>query len=155
MKNILLIVIVLAAKTVTFAQCYEYYLSYHCRPTPFEAKDMNLSSQSKSAYIEAYKTYSFQMTLFRKMDYRIIFCAVERFYPVHYVLKDKNTGMVLFDNQTDEYVQSFSVSVEETIPVIAEVTLLANKAEFKDLRKDRTCLGIGIMYRRIPKMGFE
>ena len=89
------------------------------------------------------------------MDYRIIFCSPEKFYPVHYVLKNRDTGEVLFDNKDDEYVESISMSIlEESIPVHAEVTLLAEGTVFKDMRKDRTCLGICIMYRRIPKLGF-
>lgn len=155
MKKIIISVALIIASVVSYAQCDEYYLSLHCRPTPQEAKDMNLSSQSRSAYVLARETYTFQFILFRKMDYRIIFCSTEKFYPVHYVLKNRNTGEVLFDNKDDEYVESISMSIiEESIPVTAEVTLLAEGTVFKDLRKDRTCLGICIMYRRIPKLGF-
>lgn len=155
MKKIIIPVALIFASVISYAQCDEYYLSLHCRPTPQEAKDMNLSSQSRSAYVLARETYTFQFILFRKMDYRIIFCSAEKFYPVHYVLKNRNTGEVLFDNKDDEYVESISMSIiEESIPVTAEVTLLAEGTVFKDLRKDRTCLGICIMYRRIPKLGF-
>lgn len=155
MKKLILAIILATSFLFSKAQCDEYFLSLHCRPTPQEAKDMYLSSQSKSAYVLAYETYKFNFMLFSRMDYRIIFCSKEKFYPIHYVLKNKNTGEILFDNKDDEYVESISISIiDETIPVQAEVTLLAKDTEFKDLRKDRTCLGVCIMYRKIPRLGF-
>lgn len=155
MKKLFLLSILIASTFASLAQCDDYHLSLYCRPSPQEAKDMTLSSQSKSAYVIARQTYKFEFMLFRRMDYRIIFCSPEKFYPIHYVLKDRNTGVVLFDNQDDEYVESISISViDESIAVEAEMTLLAKDTEFKDLRKDRACLGICIMYRKIPKLGF-
>lgn len=155
MKKLIVSTILVASTFISFAQCEDYFLSMYCRPSPQEAKDMNLSSQSKSAYVLARQTYSFKFMLFSKMDYRIIFCSPEKFYPIHYVLKNRETGEVLFDNKDDEYVESISISIiEESIPVQAEVTLLAEDTKFKDLRKDRTCLGVCIMYRKIPRLGF-
>lgn len=119
-----------------------------------EAKDMILSSQSTSAYLEAYKTYTFNLVFFGKMDYKVIFCSKDKFYPVHYILTNKTTGVVLYDNMEDEYIESIGFSVDETIPIQVVVTLLAEGTEFKDLRKNRACLGICILYRKIPKLGF-
>lgn len=154
MKRILNIFLLLLFAHTAFSQCDEYHLSHSCRPSPQESKDMTLSSQSKSAYLVAKKTYSFQATLFGGMDYRIIFCADDKFFPIHYTITEKETSIPLYDNKDDDYVESIGVSIENTTIVIIQVTLLAEDAKFKDFRDNRACLGIPILYRKIPKTGF-
>lgn len=139
----------------TFSQrCDEYHISLRCKPSPQEAKDMVLSSQSRSAELEAQKTYTFNMTFFRDMDYRIIFCTKSKFYPIHYVITENETGIVLFDNKDDDYVESIGFTSENTTIVTIELTLLAEDAKFNDFRENRACVGIPILYRKVKKMGF-
>lgn len=154
MKPFIITIIALMYSLTGYSQCDEYYNRISCRPSPQEAKDMILSSQSKSSYLEARKTYKFQMTLFGNMDYRIIFCTERKFYPIHFVITEKDTGIPLYDNEMDDYVESIGVSIESTTIVIVEVTLLAKDAKFRDFRQNRACLGVPILYRRIPKSGF-
>ncbi|PKP40469.1 MAG: hypothetical protein CVT95_13630, partial [Bacteroidetes bacterium HGW-Bacteroidetes-12] len=139
MKRIIQLLLILLITQSAYSQCDEYHLSHSCRPSPQEAKDMILSSQSKSAYLEANKTYSFQVTLFGGMDYRIIFCTASKFYPIHYTITEKETRIPLYDNKEDSYVESIGVSIENTTIVIIEVTLLAENAKFKDFRDNRAC----------------
>lgn len=115
---------------------------------------MILSSQSRGAKLEAGQTYTFRMTFFRNMDYRIIFCTSPKFYPIHFVIREKDTGNVLFDNKDDDYVESIGFTTENTTMVTIDVTLLAEGANFKDFRQNRTCLGIPILYRKVTKLGF-
>lgn len=115
---------------------------------------MILSSQSRGAELEAGQTYTFRMTFFRNMDYRIIFCTTPKFYPIHFVIREKETGKVLFDNKDDDYVESIGFTTENTTAVTIDVTLLAEDAKFKDFRQNRACLGIPILYRKVTKLGF-
>jgi hypothetical protein len=155
MKKLLLIGLFVCLGSLTYAQrCDTYYTSYSCRPSPQEAKDMILSSQSRGAELEANKTYSFRVTFFRNMDYRLIFCAPQKFYPIHYVIKDAEEGNVLFDNKDDDYIESIGFTMENTTIVTIDVTLLAEGAKFKDFRQNRTCFGLPILYRRVEKIGF-
>jgi hypothetical protein len=154
MKPIIISIVTLLFALAGYSQCNDYHNRASCRPSPQEAKDMILSSQSKSSYLEAQKTYTFQMTLFGNMDYRIIFCTDRKFYPIHYVITEKDTGIQLYDNEMDDYIESIGVSIENTTIVLVEVTLLAKDAKFKDFRQNRACLGVPILYRRIPKSGF-
>jgi hypothetical protein len=154
MKHILYIVTFLLLASGAYSQCDNYHTGFYCRVTPQEAKDMVLSSQSRSAYVEANKAYNFQMTLFGDMDYRIIFCAGKKFYPIHYTITEKETGVLLYDNLDDDYIESIGFSIENTTIVIVEVTLLAKGAKFKDFRDGRTCIGIPILFRKRSKTGF-
>ena len=154
MKRIFYIVTFLLLSFGAHSQCDNYHTGINCRVSPHEAKDMVLSSQSRSAYLEANKTYNFQMTLFGDMDYRIIFCTNKRFYPIHYTITEKETGILLYDNKDDDYVESIGFSIENTTIVMVEVTLLAERAKFKDFRDNRTCVGIPILFRKRSKTGF-
>jgi hypothetical protein len=153
-KQFIIQILFLLLAKAAFAQCNNYHLSYNCRPSPSEAKDMYLSSQSRSVYLEAQVPYKFQMTLFGKMDYKIIFCAEKKFYPIHYTITEKATGKIFFDNKDDTFVESIGFSTDKTTIVVVECTLLAEKAKFDDIRDNRSCVGIPIMYRKIPKTGF-
>lgn len=154
MKRLFYIAILLILTLGAYSQCDNYHTSLSCRVSPQEAKDMILSSQSRSAYLEAQKSYRFQMTLFGDMDYRIIFCTNRRFYPIHYTITEKETGVLLYNNKDDDYVESIGFSMENTTIVIVEVTLLAERAKFKDFRDARTCVGIPILFRKRSKTGF-
>ena len=46
------------------------------------------------------------------------------------------------------------IIAQASIPVLAEVTLLADDTEFEDFGRDRTCLGFCIMYQKISRLGF-
>lgn len=153
-KLILLSLLTIWASTTYSQRCDDYHLGVKCRPSPQEAKDMVISSQSRSAELEARKTYSFDMTFFRNMDYRVIFCADRKFYPIYYVITEKETGIVLFDNQEDNYVESIGFTSETTTIVTVELTLLAEDAKFDDFRENRACVGIPVLYRRVEKLGF-
>jgi hypothetical protein len=153
MKNWIITLGIVLTAFSAFSQCETYYNKINCRPSPQEAKDMVLSSQSKGVMLEAQQTYTFQITLFRNMDYRIIFCAPRKFLPIHYVLTEKESGSVLFDNKDDDYIESIGFTTENTMIVEVKVTLLAKGAKFSDFRDNRTCFGMPILYRKVPKLG--
>lgn len=155
MNKLLLICFFMFLGFYSYSQrCEEYYSSKSCRPGPHEVKDMILSSQSRGVELEARKTYTFRMTLFGSMDYRIVFCSHKRYLPVHYVIKEVETGNVLYDNKDDTYVESIGFTMENTTIVNVDVTLLAEETEFDDLRQNRACFGLPIYYRKVKKLGF-
>ena len=155
MKPLIITIVSLLIASASYSQCTDYHRRSRCRPSARETGDMNFSGQSKSAYLEANKTYKLQMTLFGGMDYKIFFCTEDDFYPIHYVITEKESGILLYDNEMDEYVESIGVTIENTTPVIVKVTLLAKDAEFEDMGRNRACIGIPVLYRRVPKSTFE
>lgn len=143
------------ATTTTYSQCKDFHLSYPCRLSPSEKRGMVESSQSKSGLLEANKEYLYEVMLLRKKDYKFIFCTEEEFKPVHFVIMEKESGKVYFDNSTDEYVETIGFTTDEGIVLTIKVTLLAIDNKFKDFSDNRGCLGMPIRYRQIPKMGIK
>jgi hypothetical protein len=153
MKKIFFLLLTALATQFAFGQCDRFHFSSYCRIKPSESKGMVLSSQSKSGLLEANKTYSFQVVLFGNMDYKLIFCTQGEFSPVHFVISERESGQVYYDNQEDEYIESIGLTTDNTMTFIFQVTLLAEGTEFKDFNQNRGCIGMPIMYRRVPKMG--
>lgn len=153
MKKLILLIYSALAVQFSYAQCDDYHLSSQCKLSPKESKGMYLSTQSRSGLLEAKKTYSFQIVLFGNMDYKIIFCTQSELYPVHFVITERESGEVYYDNEKDEYVESIGLTTDKTITFIVEVTLLAEGVELTDFNQNRGCLGMPIMYRRVPKFG--
>ncbi|MDX9846918.1 MAG: hypothetical protein RBT74_08055 [Tenuifilaceae bacterium] len=82
MRQVFIISLFVVSALYSYSQrCSDYYTSMRCKPTPQEAKDMILSSQSRGAELEAGQTYTFRMTFFRNMDYRLIFCTPPQVLP--------------------------------------------------------------------------
>ena len=155
MQRIVLFLIVSAASLSTlYAQCDDFHLSRNCRPSPHEAKDMNLSGQSRSTLLEARNTYDLEMMLFGRMDYKMFFCTQRKFYPIHFIITDIESGEVLFDNSTDDYVEALGFSTDKTTRINVQVTLIAEDAEFRDIRENLGCIGITVLFRRTPRLGF-
>jgi hypothetical protein len=154
MKKLILLIFSALAVQSSYAQCDGYHISSQCKLSSKESKGMFLSTQSRSGTLEANITYSFQIVLFGRMDYKIIFCTQDEFYPVHFVITERESGEVYYDNEVDEYVESIGLTTDKTITFIVEVTLLAEGTEFNDFKQNRGCLGMPVMYRRVPKFGF-
>ncbi len=155
MKRLFTILLFLLSTSYVYSQrCKDFHFSTGCRPKVNEAIDFIPSNQSRSAVLEAHKTYTFKMSLFRNTDYRIIFCCDRNFYPLHYIISDDESGEVMYDNKNDDYVESIGFSTDNPMNVTVQLTLLAEKKEFKDIGQNRTCLGMLVLYKKIPKIGF-
>ena len=153
MKKLIFLIFCVFAVQFSFAQCDDYHLTNPCKLSPKESKGMFLSTQSRSGMLEAKKTYSFQIVLFGKMDYKIIFCTQSELYPIHFVITERESGNVFYDNMEDGYIESIGLTTDETITFIVEVTLLAEGVELTDFDQNRGCLGMPVLYRRVPKFG--
>jgi len=155
MKWLLIITITLAiGVNVASAQpCRDYNRMGNCLAL-MNREVMNVYGQSKNALLKANVPNNFNVTLFGEKDYKFIICTELKFYPIHIRLLDPVTQEVFYDNKDDGYLESIGFSVEKTRRLIVEITLLAAKAEFKDLGEDRSCVGVLILWQKQPKTGF-
>ncbi len=115
---------------------------------------MNVYGQSKNALLQAGVQNNFSVTLFGEKDYKFIICSEANYYPIHIRLIDPITQEVFYDNKDDGYLESVGFTVEKTRRLIVEITLLAAKTEFKDIGQDRACVGVLILWQKVPKTGF-
>jgi hypothetical protein len=110
-------------------------------------------SQSKSAMVEATKTYKYQVVLFGGYDYKIGLCTDRGFDPIHFRIINAEDQTVFYDNEDDEFIETCGFSNEKTKKVIFEITLLATDLKVKDIGDTRACFGIAIFWSKIPKLG--
>lgn len=109
--------------------------------------------QSKNAVVDAGKTFKFQVVLFGGYDYKIGLCTEKGYKPIHIKIVNADDQSVIYDNVDDDYTETVGFSNETTKNVILEITCMASEMEFRDIGDSRTCLGIAIFWRKIPKMG--
>lgn len=133
--------------------CPKFHQSGACGPTT--TKDgFNMFGQSKSALLEINQTSKFLVTLYGDKDYKVI-CAAEKGYePVRFRIVDQSDGKVFYDNMEDDYNESIGFSIEKTQQLTIEVTLLAENYKPDDFTENRACIGILILWRRTPQLGF-
>ncbi len=133
--------------------CPEFHKSGICGPVA--TKDgFKLFGQSKSALFEINQTSKFLVTFYGEKDYKII-CGTEKGYePVKFRVVDQSDGKVFYDNSEDDYNESVGFSIEKTQQLTIEVTLLAEKFEPTDFAENRACIGILILWKKTPQLGF-
>ena len=132
--------------------CRGYHHSDGCEIK--DAKDYRQYGQARSAVLEVYKSYLYNVIFYGKKDYIIQVCTDSDYYPIHFRLLNAETKDVFYDNAEDDYIESVGFVVDEHTPMIIEVTILAEGIQLEDGRDMRTCAGIQILWRKTPSLGF-
>lgn len=151
-KKIIILAPLLLISLLSVEQnCYKFHESVGCRVK--NTIDFKPFGQSRSAVVEAGKTYQYQVVFFGGYDYKIGICTEKGFGPIHIKIINKQDQTVFYDNLDDDYVESVGFSNEVTKNAILEITITASEMEFNDIGDNRVCLGIAIYWHKIPKMG--
>ncbi len=154
MKWLIITIILAIGVNIASAQpCRDYNRMGTCLSL-MNREDMNIYGQSKNALLQVNVVNSFSVTLFGEKDYKFIICSEAKFYPIHIRLIDPVSQEVFYDNKDDDYLESIGFTIEKTRRLIVEITLLAAKAEIKDIGQDRACVGVLILWQKVPKTGF-
>jgi len=114
----------------------------------------NPYGQSKSAMVEIKKTFEYKLVLYGEKDFKIGICTEDGFGPVHFKIINARTKELLYDNMTDDYIESVGFTNDFTQSVIIEITVLAEGVEPEDAYDTRACVGVNILWRKAPKIGF-
>lgn len=154
MKWLIISIILAIGVNIASAQpCRDYNRMGTCLSL-MNREVMNVYGQSKNALLQVNVVNSFSVTLFGEKDYKFIICSEAKFYPIHIRLIDPVSQEVFYDNKDDDYLESIGFTIEKTRRLIVEITLLAAKAEIKDIGQDRACVGVLILWQKVPKTGF-
>jgi hypothetical protein len=137
-----------------FAQsCQGFYKSSRCASK--QASDFKQYGQAKSAAVEVGKKYKYTAVLYGNKDYIINVCTEAGYKKVHFSIYDKTNNKSIYDNEEDDYNTGVAFSVENTSNVEIEIEILSEKEEGTDPEMYRVCVGVQILWRKIPKMGFD
>ncbi|MDA3954001.1 MAG: hypothetical protein PF485_10155 [Bacteroidales bacterium] len=133
--------------------CYEFHKTAGC--------DLGSGSgfreygQSKSGILQVNKMFEYKLVLYGEKDYKIGICTESGRGPVHYRILEARSKNVLFDNSTDEYIESVGFTNVFSQTIIIEITVLEEEdIEIEDGDELLVCVGINILWRKTPKIGF-
>ena len=146
------IFLLLLSCNVFSQSCNGFHHEEGCRIK--NSRDYNQYGQARSAVLEVYKTYMYNVIFYGKKDYKLQICTESGYYPIHFRLLNAETKDVFYDNAEDDYIESVGFIVDENTPMIIEITNLAEGLQLEDGRDMRSCVGIQILWRKTPTLGF-
>ena len=149
----MLLIFLLILSSNAFSQsCRKFQHHKNCRIA--DSFDFKQYGQAKSALLEINKSFTYQAVFYGKKDYKMNVCTESGYYPVHYRLINAETKEVFYDNSENDYVESLGFTIDKNITMIIEVTILAEDIDPEDPIDIRACVGIQILWRKAPKLGF-
>jgi len=130
-------------------ECVEYHTLGDCY---YDLnKDFDVYSQSKSAMMSAKDTIEFNIVFYGRKDYIFSFCTHRKFYPIHFRLIDPDTGETLYDNESDNYLESLGIGFDVTKNLIIKIDVIARRATDTEIEEYLACLGLLIQYKNYPE----
>lgn len=153
-KRILVLLLVCINIINTSSQdCKDYHKRSLCYRQGFE-EGFNYYGQSASALAQKDITLKYNAVFYGEKDYVVTVCTPIEYLPVHYAIYDADTKELIYDNEEDNYVERVMFSMEYTRSLVFEITVLADKIKTDRVYDLRTCVGVLILWRKTPKIGF-
>ena len=106
--------------------------------------------QPKHTKVGINDTLTYNVVFYGGRDYIISFCTDQIYYPINIRLLQPETRKVLYDNATDDYLESIGVGVYNTQNLVLEVILMANKLGKEKIKSnDQVCLGMILQWKKL------
>jgi hypothetical protein len=152
LKIIIHIFIIFCFSNVCAQSCQGFYKTSRCAIK--NSSGFKQYGQARSAAVEVGKKYSYSAILYGRKDYIFNVCSEAGYKNIHYKIKNKTTGELIYDNEEENYNNAVAFSIEKTSNIEIEVEILYDKEKGIDPEKYRVCLGVQILWRKIPNLGF-
>ncbi len=149
---VFLLFFALAPKPLKGQPCPVFHTQKKCKDK--SATGFRMYGQSKSALLEKDSTYIMPIIFYGKKDYIVTVCTEKGYAPVHFRIKDIESGKILYDNLEDDYIESIGFTIDHPQKAIFEVTLLAENIDPENFGEPIACVGINIQWKRALKTGF-
>lgn len=125
--------------------CQNHHQEGDCR---FDLKrDHEIYTQSSSISMSPLDTVEMNIVFYGQKDYILSFCTHKKMYPVHFVLIDRQTGEILYDNERDRYLESLGLGFDVTRSLTIRINVLARESTEEEIRNNVGCLGLLIQYK--------
>jgi hypothetical protein len=108
---------------------------------------MRYYNQSRSDVLEVGSSMQYNIVFYGNKEYKLSFCTYKKFYPVHFKMIDVLSQEVLYDNESDGYIESIGFGIEKTKQILVEVEILARRANKKDMEETIPCLGMLLQFK--------
>jgi hypothetical protein len=104
-------------------------------------RDFKIYNQAKSISVDVNKSISYKIVLNGGKEYIVGVCSEPGYYrKIQLRILDGEGKNVLYDNSQHDYIESFGFSVETTLPLTMEVTVLSPQEDKK------ICVGFQILF---------
>lgn len=104
------------------------------------------SRQSKSALFQRGQTSQLKFIAYGGEDYFVSVCTHRKFAPLHFrVYEDNENKDVLYDNASEDFINTVNFSNNRTRKLVIEVTVPENKSEDPNEKK---CVGVLIQFKK-------
>lgn len=145
MKKLLLVFLSLflfLTPRVTSQDCTEYH-EFNCT---FADWTYFYSRQSKSALFKRGQISELRFIAYGGEDYFVSVCTHRKFAPVHFkVYEDNEEKDLLYDNASEQYINTVSFSNNRTRKLIIEVSIPVNSEEDPN---EKRCVGVLIQFKK-------
>lgn len=123
-------------------ECKDFHKSAGCYVYVPLDRDFRIFNQAKSIQIETNKAFSYKIVLNGGKDYIVGVCSDPGYYrKIRLRILDGAGRNVLYDNSRHDFIESFGFSVEKTLALTMEVTVLADTNTDK-----KTCVGFQVLF---------
>ena len=142
-KITIICILLLAGLAAQAQNCRKFHLYGKCMQYP--GLHYKMEGQSRSNIIGVGDKLIYNVILYGERNYKLIFCASDLFYPVHFTLTDDLSKKLIYDNSKDEYSETIELSIENTRRILIEISVLAHDADNEVKANYFGCLGF-LMY---------
>ena len=144
-KVTIIFILLLAGLAAQAQNCRKFHLYGKCMQYP--GLHYKMEGQSRSNIIGVGDKLIYNVILYGERNYKLIFCASDLFYPVHFTLTDDLSKKLIYDNSKDEYSETIELSIENTRRVLVEISVLAHDADNEVKTNYFGCLGFLIYWK--------
>lgn len=126
-------------------ECVDYYRQGDCIMDV--QRSYKVYSQSKGFMMSPKDSVDINIVLYGQKDYIFSFCTHVKLYPIRYRLIDPATQEIIYDNQSDNFIESIGIGFNITRNLIIRVNILARKADENEIEQKLGCVGMLIQYK--------
>jgi hypothetical protein len=148
LKNTVIALLLMFALQTNAQDCNDYH-EFNCT---FADWTYFYSRQSKSALFQKGQTSELRFIAYGGEDYFVSVCTHRKFAPLHFkIYEDNETRDMLYDNSSEEYINTVSFSNNRTRKLIIEVSVPKQGEETLEKR----CVGVLIQFKKAEITGEE
>lgn len=142
------LLISIPAMVVKAQDCTDYH-EFNCT---FADWTYFYSRQSKSALFQRGQTSQLKIIAYGGEDYFVSVCTHRKFAPIRFkIFEDNENKTLLYDNISEEYINTVSFSNNRTRKLIIEVTVPEAKGD--ENVEDKKCVGVLLQFKKSESAG--
>lgn len=126
-------------------ECVDYYRLGDCIMDI--KRGYKIYSQSKGYMMSPQDSMDINVVVYGQKDYIFSFCTHAKLYPIRFRMIDPDTKEIIYDNKSDDFMESIGIGFDITRNITIRINLLARRATENEIEQKIGCLGMLIQYK--------